>query len=101
MVGQGGNTISGLQFSLEDPSEAKDEARRLAIQKAVQRANLYAEATGYRVARIVTISEQNSQGYQPMPMMMARAESADVSTKVARGEVGYSVTVDVTFELRK
>lgn len=101
VVGQGGNTISGLQFSLDDPSGARDEARRKAIETAVARANLYAEATGYRVARIVTISEQNSEGYQPMPMMMARAESADASTKVSRGEVGYSVTVDVTFELRK
>lgn len=101
VVGQGGNTISGLQFSLDDPSEAKDEARRMAIETAVARANLYAEATGYRLARIVTINEKSSEGYQPMPMMAMRAEAADASTKVSRGEVGYSVTVDVTFELRK
>ena len=101
IVQQGGNTISGLQFSLDDPSEARNEARRQAIQTAVKRANLYAQETGYRVARIVTINEQ-SGGYQgPQPMMMARAESADTSTRVSSGEVNYSVTVDVTFELRK
>ncbi|MEM5516731.1 SIMPL domain-containing protein [Henriciella sp. AS95] len=101
IVTQGGNTISGLQFGLDDPSEARDEARRQAIQKAVQRANLYAEATGYRVARIVTISESSGGGYQPMPMMSVRAESAEDSTQVSGGEVGYSVNVNVTFELRK
>jgi uncharacterized protein YggE len=101
VVGQGGNTISGLQFSLDDPSEARDEARRQAIQTAVERATLYADATGYRLARIVTIDEQNSQGYQPRPMMSARAETANASTTVSRGEVGYSVSVNVTFELRK
>lgn len=101
IVTQGGNTISGLQFSLDDPSEARDEARRQAIQKAVQRANLYAEATGYRVARIVTISESSGSYNPPMPMMTMRAESADASTEVSSGEVGYSVDVNVTFELRK
>jgi uncharacterized protein YggE len=101
IVSQGGNTISGLQFGLDDPSDARDEARVIAIQKAVERANLYASATGYRVARIVTISESSGGGYQPMPMMSMRAESADLSTQVSSGEVGYSVDVTVTFELRK
>jgi uncharacterized protein len=101
IVQEGGNTISGLQFSLDDPTEARNDARRQAIQTAVRRANLYAQETGYRVARIVTINEQSSGGYQPQPMMAMRAEAADASTKVARGEVSYSVTVDVTFELRQ
>ena len=52
------------------------------------------------VARVVTISE--SGGYSPQPMaMMAEARSMDRAMPVASGEVGYSVTVNVTFELRK
>lgn len=101
IVNQGGNTISGLQFSLDDASAAKDEARRQAIQKAVQRANLYADATGYRVARIVSISESSNEYSPPMPMMAVRAESANADTQVSSGEVNYSVSVNVTFELRK
>lgn len=50
--------------------------------------------------RVVTISE--SGGYSPQPMaMMAQARSAESSTPIASGEVGYSVSVNVTFELRK
>lgn len=101
VVSQGGNTISGISFGLDDPAEARDEARRRAISKAMERANLYASATGYRVARIVTISEDTVQSPGPMPMMNMRAESADASTEVSSGEVGYSVNVNVLFELRK
>ena len=36
----------------------------------------------------------------PQPMMAMRAES-DSATKVSGGEVGYSVTVNVTYELAK
>ncbi|MDJ0922897.1 MAG: SIMPL domain-containing protein [Henriciella sp.] len=100
LVEAGGNTFSGLRFALEDDRAAKDEARGLAMRDAIARAELYAAASGYEVARIVTISE--SGGYDPQPRMMkaARSEMAS-STPVASGEVGYSVTVNVVFELRQ
>lgn len=100
IVADGGNTISGLSFGLQDPSEARDEARRNAMTKAMERANLYAEAAGYTVARIVTIDEASSDRGGPVPMMAMRAES-DNSTQISGGEVGYEVTVNVTFELAK
>ncbi|MEM9055382.1 MAG: SIMPL domain-containing protein [Pseudomonadota bacterium] len=100
LVEAGGNTFNGLRFALDDDRAAKDEARRIAMNAAIARAELYAAASGYEVARIVTMSE--SGGYQPQPMMMARSKMAmDESTPVASGEVGYSMTVNVTFELRK
>lgn len=100
LVEAGGNTFSGLRFGLDDDRAAKNEARRLAMAEAITRAELYASAAGYEVARIVTLSE--SGGYQPQPMMMARAEMAmDAATPIASGEVSYSMTVNVTFELRQ
>ena len=100
LVSAGGNTFSGLHFALEDDRAAKNAARDIAMKEAIARAELYAAASGYEVARVVTISE--SGGYSPQPMaMMAEARSMDRSTPVASGEVGYSVTVNVTFELRK
>lgn len=100
LVGAGGNTFSGLNFALEDDRAAKNAARDIAMKEAITRAELYAAASGYEVARVVTISE--SGGYSPQPMaMMAEARSVDRSTPIASGEVGYSVTVNVTFELRQ
>lgn len=100
LVGAGGNTFSGLRFALEDDRATKNAARDIAMKEAISRAELYAAASGYEVARIVTLSE--SGGYRPQPMaMMAEARNMDRSTPIASGEVGYSVTVNVTFELRK
>ena len=94
----GGNTFSSLRFALEDDRAAKNAARDIAMKEAISRAELYAAASGYEVARLVTISE--SGGYNPQPMAMM-ARSSESSTPIATGEVGYSVSVNVTFELRK
>lgn len=101
LVKAGGNTFNGLNFALDDDAEVRDEARRKAMADARARADLYAEAAGLRVMRIVTISE--SGNYSPSPMPMARMQEAKmadaVSTPMAGGEVGYSTTVNVVFEL--
>ena len=99
LVEAGGNTFSGLRFALDDDRAAKNEARAIAMREAVARAELYAKASGYSVARIVTISE--SSGYAPQPMAMMSRSSMAESTPIASGEVGYSMTVNVVFELRK
>lgn len=102
LVSAGGNTFSGLRFALEDDAEARDEARTTAMTNAVSRAELYAEAAGYRVARIVSISEGGSYTPQPMQMAEMRAVAADSApTPIASGEVGYNASVNVTFELVK
>ncbi len=103
LVEAGGNTFSGLRFALEDDTEARNEARRLAMLDAMSRAEIYAETAGYEIGRIVTINEYESQGGPRPQMMMARgadmAESAP--TPISGGEVGYSVQVNVTFQLVK
>lgn len=101
LVAAGGNTFSGLNFALDDPTAARNEARRLAMSEAILRAELYAAASGYEVARIVTLSESGGfQGPQPVAMM-ARSMDMVESTPIASGEVGYAITVNVVFELRK
>lgn len=98
LVSAGGNTFSSLRFALEDDRAAKNAARDIAMKEAIARAELYAAASGYEVARVVTISE--SSGYSPKPMAVM-ARSSESATPIATGEVGYSVSVNVTFELRK
>ena len=101
LVTAGGNTVSGISFALDDSRKAEDEARRQAVTDAMARADLYAEAAGLRVSRIVSISENG--GYSPQPAQMARMMANDMaesmSTPIAGGEVGYTARVQVTFEL--
>ena len=99
-VAAGGNTVNGISFSHADPDSQLDAARREAARAARSRADLYAQAFGLRVHRIVAISEGG--GYSPpMPMpMMARMADGAESTPVSPGEITTSVSVSVTYELR-
>jgi uncharacterized protein YggE len=104
LVAQGVNQINGPNFGLDQPEAALDKAREGAMKTAMDRAALYARASGMRVKRVFSINESGDyQPPPPMPMMMARAamaEQAD-STPVAPGEVTLSIQLNVAFELEK
>ncbi|HBH88511.1 SIMPL domain-containing protein [Ponticaulis sp.] len=99
MVAEGGNTFSGVQFGVEDPSELLDEARRDAMRDAMSRANLFADVSGLSVARIVTISENTQSAPSPQPVMMRAAAMEAAPTQISGGELSFSATVNVVFEL--
>ena len=102
VVKGGGNTINGVSFSIDKPESYQNEARVEAIKDAAAKAELYANAVGYKVKRIVTVSE-NEYFPQPIPMMqrMQVGNQAAESTPIAAGEVSLTQTVSVTFELTK
>jgi uncharacterized protein YggE len=101
-VAAGGNTVNGVMFSHADPDAQLDVARRNAIAEARRRAELYANALGMRVHRIVAVQEGG--GYAPpipMPMMeRMAAQDAVANTPVSPGQIETRVSVNVTFELR-
>jgi uncharacterized protein len=102
LVEQGVNSINGPTFGVDNPEAALDRAREEAMTKAVQRAQLYARASGMRVRRVITINENSMSMPQPMPMLMARsamADSAAPETPVAPGEVSLQIQLNVQFEL--
>ena len=101
VVKGGGNTINGISFSVDQPDKFQNEARVEAIKDAAAKAELYAKAVGYKVKRIVTISEQEFYPQPPMPEMMRMQDMAAASTPIAAGEVSLVQTVNVVFELTK
>lgn len=102
VVKGGGNTINGVSFSIDQPEKYQNEARIEAIKDAAAKAELYAQAVGYKVKRIVTISEQEYFP-QPVPMMQMRMQDnmAAEATPIAAGEVSLTQNVNVVFELSK
>jgi uncharacterized protein YggE len=100
LVAAGANQINGPRFEVADKQAAFDEARRIALENARERARMYAQTLDMQVQRIVSISE--GHGYappRPVPMMaMARMESA-ADTPIEPGQSTLSVTLDVVFEL--
>ena len=102
-VAAGGNTINGVTFSHADPEAQLDIARRDAIAEARRRADLYANALGMRVHRVVAVSEGG--GYAPpipypMAARMDAVSPASPPPPIAPGEIETRVSVGVTFELR-
>ena len=102
LIAQGANNINGPNFTIENPEELLNGARKEAVEKARKRAEVYAAATGMKIAKIRSISENSNIGY-PQPMMYARAAkmemAADASTPVASGQVNLSVNVNISYEL--
>jgi len=101
LVAQGINQINGPSLRVDEPEAALDEARRDAIAKARQRAELYASALGMRVVRIIAVSESGA-GQPPVIMARQRMMAADQaeSLEIAPGEQRLTANVSVSFELQ-
>lgn len=99
-VAAGANQVNGISFGLSDPTAAENAARQQAVKALAAKANLYAAATGYKLQRLVSLSEGG--GYtppSPMPIMaMARMEKAD-STPVSPGEIAVRIDISAIYEL--
>jgi len=100
LVAAGVNQISGPTLQIDKPQAAENEARVDAIRIARSRAQLYADATGLKVKRILSISE--SGGYSPPSPVMYQMKAAPreaMDTTINPGEQTVGVSVTVTFEL--
>lgn len=100
LVESGSNRISGVSFSISEPRAIQNKARMDAVDDARGRAELYAQATGARVGKVIAISEQPIR--QPQPAFgarMAMVSEVASSVPVATGEQQVSATVNVIYEL--
>lgn len=102
MVEAGATNVNGPSFSISDPEPMLAQARAAALKRAKAQADFYAQAAGYRSARLVSIAESNSGGQPPMPMMTARfKDAAQAATPVEPGQVGSSVNLTVQYALER
>jgi len=99
VVTSGSNRIGGMNFGNTNEDELRDEARKSAVADARHRGELYAEAAGMQLGKVVSITEAGSP--QPRPnlragMMMAEAAAVPIST----GENEIRAVVQVIFTLK-
>lgn len=98
-VNVGANTINGVSFSVADPTELYNEARKKAFADARDKAELYATAANATIGELESISEsQNVNSPIPMPMF-ARAEAQAADVPVEAGEMTFEIGVNVQWEL--
>ena len=98
LVQAGSNRVSGISFGIANTRPIANEARKNAIDDARGRAELYAQATGTKVGKVISISEQSIQ--PPRPMFQARMAMAESSpVPVATGEQEVTASINVMYEL--
>ena len=98
----GVNQINGIGFGIKNPQAAEDQARVKAVQALQGKAQLYAGAAGYRVGRLVNLSEGG--GAQPMPYapkMVTMSAARAAQTPVEAGELTIRADVSGLYELSR
>jgi uncharacterized protein len=105
-VGDNGATnISSLQFTIDDESAVKAEAREKAIADAKEKAEKLAKDLDVRIVRMTGFWEEQG-GYYPMMYDKAYGgadamnESASVSPQMPIGENTIKTTVSITYEIK-
>ena len=100
LVAAGATDIGGPNFSIDDDTAAKAQAREAAIKTAQERAMQYAEWSGYSGLRLLEISESvTSSRPQPMMRQAVQEAAADMSTPVQPGMVSTGVSITVKYEM--
>ena len=100
VVSAGANQVNGISFGLADPTVAENAARIEAVRALQAKADLYAKATGYRLQRLVSLSESGGYAVQPpMPMMRMAMKADAASTPVEGGELKVRIDINGLYEL--
>ena len=100
VVAAGANEVHGARMSAADLSAAEHEALQGAVAAARAKAEVLAAAAGVVLGTLSRIEEADATG-PPMPKMrmMAMAESADVPTEVAAGDLTVSRRIRAWFAI--
>jgi uncharacterized protein len=94
-VNAGANSIDGVQFDVSNQSALLDDARKTALADARHKAEIYAEAAGLKLGKLVELSENAGMVVGPV----YRVKMATAAVPIESGSSALSVTVSARFEL--
>ena len=97
----GANTITGLQFTVDDPSRLEAEARTLAVKEAASTARQLAAASGVRLGQLMSLTEEVAVPRPYMARMSAQAAPAPPMSMgpVESGQVEIVVSVEASYRI--
>ncbi|MEM9009631.1 MAG: SIMPL domain-containing protein [Pseudomonadota bacterium] len=101
LVTNGANRIDQVRFTFQDPAPLEDLARTAAVEDALAKARLYADAAGIGLGPILQMSEAG--GFRPQERFFAteRAAAPAIDVPVAGGELTISAQVNLTIALEQ
>jgi uncharacterized protein YggE len=98
--------FQSVMFGLDKQEEGGDEARRAAVRDARRQAELYAEASGVTLGRILEIRDGSAQPYQPFAdrgemrmQAMKAAGPADEVPIVPPATLRFSSSIQMVWEI--
>lgn len=100
----GANRVDGIEYRTSELQKHREQARKLAIQAAKQKATALTTDLGAKVGRVYYINEIPAEGY-PSPIYRARgankmmeASAADAAgPTISVGQITVSASVEVSF----
>lgn len=98
VVDNGANTVSGPNFTIDDPIALENQAREEAIKQAREKAKAMARAGGFRLGKLISIQE----GFiSPFPVY-SRVEVKDSGSAptVEPGSQEIQVNITLVYEIR-
>jgi uncharacterized protein len=106
-VNAGANQIQGVYFEFEDSDGLKQQARKLAIGKAKEKAQELAGEAGLTLGKVVSVSESGGGYYPPMPyaesrpaMGMGGADVKSIAPDIQPGQQEITLSMTVVFEVK-
>ena len=99
----GANLVGGLQFTIDNPEQFKEQARAEAIMQAKSNAVNLAKESGINLGKIINVSENSN----PYPVMYSNAMAVGgamlpsvAAPTVQPGQQEIDITVNVTYQVR-
>ena len=100
----GANTLDNVQFTVQDDSEAREQALTKAVEDARRKADVLAAAAGMQVTAIESIAESGVYTYDSMrnfaQMDAAATEESGAGTLVQAALVSVDASVSMDFILQ-
>lgn len=105
VVKNGANSVSQINFTLDNPTSVENTARAEAFKKAKAKAEAMAKAGGFSLGRLLDISEANSspiyygRGGGGVMMDMAKSEAPAVAPSIEAGSQEVNIVVSLKYEI--
>jgi len=95
----GATNVGQISLGLKNRGSAANFARLAAVKDLDDKAQIFADAAGYHIRRLVNLSEATTEAPSPRPMMAMARMAAETPTPVETGMIVVSVDVSGEFEL--
>jgi uncharacterized protein YggE len=102
VVISGANSVSNIQFAIDDSAAIENTARAEAIKKAQNKAESVANVAGFKLGRLLEISENNSIPYYNQRMMsdgIMASKTESTAPTIEPGSQEVIINVSLKYEI--